>query len=421
MPVVKQVLPVSTLDSRLQKSLKWLESEESPDSSGTALRATEYMTVAALPRKIAKGLPYLGKELRAIISDHTPVFIAVPRTVHIWRNASCNAKCIMCDYAWLRGEALRQYITSPLTDDMITEVLPQIHELCGRGTLISYMGGEATICPSVVKWVEVAARYHMDFRFTSNGYLIDEKMAARLVAAGLFNIGISLESLDPKINETIRPYPSGTARTVRAIELLLEERERQRRRVSINIKTVLTDLNLESFIEIVKRFGKVDGMMCTPQAFELMEGMPLETQQKLYIKDLSRFERIQDQIRELKAQGYNIHVTEQGLKDMLKMYREDKDKSSTMNGNKTEMDPDDPLCNIGTDNMWIQNGEVKLCPYHPPIGNVITDRTTLKQMWDSEMTRRIRAQTRACRRLCTVSCLRRTPLTHKVRTFMKIA
>ena len=379
------------------------------------------MTVASLPRKVVRGLPYLGKELRSIVSDHSPFFIAVPRVVHLWRNATCNAKCIMCDYAWLRGEALRQYVTSPLKDEMITEVIPQIHELCGRGTLISYMGGEATTCPSLVRWVELAASLHLDFRFTSNGYLIDETMAAKLVGAGLFNIGISIESLDAKINETIRPYPNGTARTLRAIELLLKERERQRKRVSINIKTVLTDLNLESFIELVKRFGKVDGMMCTPQAFENMEGMPQETQQKLYIKDLSRFERLIEQIRELKAEGYNIHVSENGLQDMLRLYREDKDHTSKMNGKKPEMDPSDPECNIGTDNMWIQNGDVKLCPYHPPIGNIISENTTLKEMWNAEITRRIRAQTRACRRLCTVSCLRRTPLAHKVRTFMKLA
>jgi MoaA/NifB/PqqE/SkfB family radical SAM enzyme len=379
------------------------------------------MTVTAIPRKIVRGLPYLGKELRAIVSDHSPVFIAVPRTVHIWRNATCNAKCIMCDYAWLRGEALREYITSPLKDEKITEILPQIHELCGRGTLISYMGGEATTCPSVLNWVEVAGRHHLDFRFTSNGYLIDEKMAARLVGAGLFNIGISLESLDPKTNEIIRPYPNGTAKTLQAIDLLLQERERQHKPLSINVKTVLTDINLESFVDIVKRFGKVDQMMCTPQAFELMNGMPEETKEKLYIKDLSRFERFVDQIRELKADGYAIHVSDQGLSDMLRMYREDKDRSSTMHNKKTEMDPSDPVCNIGTDNMWIHNGDVKLCPYHPPIGNVITDEATLKEMWHSEITRRVREKTRACRRLCTISCLRRTPLAHKVRTFMKLA
>jgi hypothetical protein len=86
------------------------------------------------------------------------------------------------------------------------------------------------------------------------------------------------------------------------------------------------------------------------------------------------------------------------------------------------MDPSEPMCNIATDNLWIEHGLVKLCPYHPPIGNFVTDtKTTLKQMWDSELARRIRDGTRACRRLCTISCLRRTPLSHKISTFLKIA
>lgn len=37
------------------------------------------------------------------------------------------------------------------------------------------------------------------------------------------------------------------------------------------------------------------------------------------------------------------------------------------------------------------------------------------------MGRQVREQTRACRRLCTISCLRRTPLRHKVSTFLKLA
>ena len=43
------------------------------------------MQLASLPRKVARGLPYLGKELRAIVSDNSPFFIALPRTVYIWR------------------------------------------------------------------------------------------------------------------------------------------------------------------------------------------------------------------------------------------------------------------------------------------------------------------------------------------------
>ncbi len=379
------------------------------------------MKLASLPRKVARGLPYLGKELRAIVSDHTPAFVAVPRTVHIWRGSPCNARCIMCEFGFYKGEALKSISRSQFTDDMMPRALNEIHELCGRGTLVSYMGGEPTICKGIVEWVELAGSLGIDFRFTTNGYTMSEEMARRFVGAGIFNIGVSIESLDPKINEAIRPHPNGTAKTLRAIELLLQARESQKKHISLNIKTVLTDINLESFIEIAKKFAKIDGVMCTPQMFEPQIGMPPETKELLYVKDVARLEGITRQIRELKAQGYAIHATDHGLDEMVKLYRDDKHKTSTMHGEKGEMDPSEPPCNIGTDNMWIQDGQVKLCPYHAPIGNMVTEPTTLKEIWKSEITRRVRSQTRACRRLCTISCLRRTPITHKVSTFLKIA
>jgi MoaA/NifB/PqqE/SkfB family radical SAM enzyme len=379
------------------------------------------MKLQSLPRKVLKGLPYLGKELRAIVSDRTPLFIAVPRTIHIWRGAPCNAKCIMCTYGYFKGDDLLQISKSGFTDEMLRQSLVEIHELCGRGTLVSYMGGEPTASKHVVEWIELAGRLGLDFRFTTNGYLVTEEMAGRFVAANLFNIGVSLESLDPKINEIIRPHPGGTEKTVRCIELLLQERERQKKHISINVKTVLTDVNLESFLEIVKRFGKIEGVMCTPQAFERLDSMPEATREMLYVKDINRFRRVTDQIRELKQQGYAIHVTDQALDDMVKQ-NSVTDLTATMHSKKLEMDPSEPECNIGTDNLWIEHGEVKLCPYHPPIGTFLAgSRPTLKEMWHSAITQQIRAKTRACRRLCTISCLRRTPLQHKISTFLKIA
>jgi MoaA/NifB/PqqE/SkfB family radical SAM enzyme len=329
----------------------------------------------------------------------------------------------MCQWGFLKGEAYKKLITSPFTDDIMPRTLTQIHELCGRGTLVSYMTGEATLSKDLLSWVDQATSLGLDFRFTTNGYNMTEEMARRLVGAGIFNIGVSLEALDPAINEIIRPYPNGTARTIRCIDLLLQERERQKKHISINIKTVLTEVNLESFIEIIKRYGKMEGVMCTPQVFEPMPDMPPATLEKLFIKDVSRLERITDQVRQLKAEGYNVHVSDQSLKEMVKLYTDAGGKPTfTMYDHKQlEMDPSEPECNIGTDNMWVQDGEVKLCPNHPAIGNVVTDSQTIKQMWQSEITKRVREGTRKCRRLCTISCLRRTPLTHKVRTFMKLA
>ena len=374
-----------------------------------------------MPRKVVRGSPYLAKELRAVVSDHTAFFIAVPRVVHIWRGAPCNAKCIMCPWGYLEGPPLRPFVQSKFTDDLMPAALDQIAELCGRGTIVSYMAGEPMVKRQLIDWVEQATRLKLHFRFTTNGYLMTEELAHRFVAAGLFNIGVSLESLDPAINEVIRPYPKGTERTVRCIELLLAERQRQRKHTSINLKTVLTDLNLESFIEIAERYGRIDGVMVTPQVFEVIDGMPEATKEKLLIKDLGRLRETTDRIRDLKAQGYNIHITEQGLHEFIKQYEDDPGHTATMHEKTLEMDPDSPDCNIATDNLWILDGEVKLCPHHPSIGTFGISTETLKELWHSEQARRVRAQTRACRRLCTISCLRRTPLSHKVSTFLKIA
>lgn len=378
-------------------------------------------SLISTPRKVVRGYPYLKKELRAIVSDHTDFFVAVPRVVHIWRGAPCNAKCIMCPWGFLEGPALRPFVRSSFTDDLMPRALSQIAELCGRGTVVSYMGGEPMLNRNLVDWVELAGQLRLDFRFTTNGYLMTEDIARRFVAAGLFNVGVSLESLDPRINETLRPYPNGTERTVRCIELLLAERRRQRKHTSVNIKTVLTDLNLESFIEIAERYGKTDGVMVTPQLFEAIDDMPEPTREKLFVKDLGRMRRTLDRIRELKAEGYNIHLTEQALNEIVKHYEDDPAHDSTMGAKDLVMAEDSPDCNIATDNLWILDGEVKLCPHHPSIGNFVTGTETLKELWHSQRAQLVRERTRKCRRLCTISCLRRTPLSHKVSTFLRIA
>ena len=378
------------------------------------------MRVASLPRKIVSGSPYLVKELRSVVSDHTPWFIAVPRVVHIWRGAPCNAKCIMCPWGYLKGEALHPFVRSEFTDEHMPSALAQIAELSGRRTTVSYMGGEPLIKSCLIDWVEQAGSLGLDFRFTTNGYVMTEELAQRLVLAGLFNIGVSLESLDPEINEVIRPYPDGTAKTIHCIDLLLAERKRQNAHTSINIKTVLTDLNLESFVEIVERYGKTDGVLVTPQPFEAIDDMPEHTREQLFVKDVDRLRSTTDRIRELKSKGYNVHVTEQHLLEFVKQYEDDPEHETTMHNKDLRMADDSPDCNIGTDNLWILDGEVKLCPHHPSIGSFLTGAQTLKEMWESELARRVRARTRACRRLCTVSCLRRTPLRHKISTYLKI-
>ena len=377
------------------------------------------MKLSRLPRKVAQGWPYLVKELRAEVSNRTPYFIARPRVVHLWRQGPCDGGCIMCHLGYSKGKEREELFRSRVKDEMMPDLLWQIQELGGRGTMVSYMCGEPLLNRSMLDWVEQARRLRLDFRFTTNGYHVDRAMAQRLVAARLFNLGLSIESLDPVINEQIRPYRNATEKTVGAIELLLEEKRRQRSPLSLNLKCTLTNLNLESVLDLARRYARLEGVFLTPQLFEVMHTMPPETIDKLWIRDVSRVEAVVRELKALKAQGYQINADDRALDNFVRVYRQDPHHRSTM-FERTITDETQPDCFIGTDNLFIIDGHVQLCPHFPLIGDVVDDRTSLKEMWRSESARRVRDQIRQCRTVCTMSCTRQTSLAHKVRMFLKM-
>jgi MoaA/NifB/PqqE/SkfB family radical SAM enzyme len=377
------------------------------------------MNPITLSRKVVRGLPYLAKEARYQVSCRTPLFIARPRMVHLWRHAACNARCIMCDFGFRSGDDWKALFKSPLKDEMIPRLLDQIHELGGRGTLVSYMGGEPLLCKPLLDWLDQAKRLKLDFRFTTNGYKVDQETARRLVAADLFNIGVSLESLDPSINEQIRPYPQGTAKTIAAIELLLEEKRRQGARLSVNIKCTLTQVNVESILDVVKRWGKTEGVVVTPQMFEAVDGMPETIKHKLWISDISRIEAVVRELKQMKAAGYAINADDRALDDFVRLYRNDPEHKSTIH-KRTVLVEDAPACYIGVDNLFIIDGDVQLCPSYPPIGNILNNGVTLKELWFGEKAGPMREQMSKCQTLCTLSCTRRTTFLHKVRTYLKL-
>ncbi len=339
--------------------------------------------------------------------------------MHLWRNGPCNGGCVICHLGYSKGKRREELFDSPIKDEMIPGLLQQIKELGGGGTMVSYMCGEPLLNRSLLDWVEQAKRLRLDFRFTTNGYHLDRAMAQRLVAAGLFNLGVSLESLDPKINEQIRPYKNATDKAVGAIGLLLEEKRRQRSPLSLNVKCTLTNVNLESVLDLAQRYGWMDGVILTPQMFEVMRDMPPETADKLWIRDAGRVEAVVRELKALKARGYHINADDRALDDFVRLCRQDPGHQSTMH-ERNARDENQPDCFIGTDNLFITNGPVRLCPHFPSIGDVVNERASLKEMWLSEPARRVREQIRKCRTLCTLSCTRRMSVAHKIRTFLKL-
>ena len=158
----------------------------------------------------------------------------------------CMLRCKMCNFwkndlssqdpYWLKLEEYKNFFY-------------ELKNFVNDPFLISFGGGEpllyadkllgiATICK------ELSFKTH----FPTNAYLIDDMMAKRIANAGIFSIGISLDSFDKDTHNFLRGKQGCWERAIEAIKLL----EKNCPDISINILTVIMGANLSGIIELTK-------------------------------------------------------------------------------------------------------------------------------------------------------------------------
>jgi len=295
-------------------------------------------------------------------------------------------------------------------------------ELSGMGLLVSFSGGEPMFYKPLYYLIQLSRDLGIDFSFTTNGYQLNEINVKKIVNSGLFNIGISLEAIDPDINEILRPVKNGTKKTIQGIERLLLERESKKFRISINIKCTLTQVNFHAIIDIVKRYGKTKGVIITPQPFNNWAG-DLEVANKLWIKDIEGFKKTITQLIALKRKGYSINADEKTLWSFVSYFESGLQngffKPNLLNKKIKREDGLKNRCKIGCTTLFIDfSGNVKMCPFMKPIGN-INNGLTLKQLWKSDAAHKIRKIIRNCDLYCNLSCTREKSLLDKIILYLR--
>jgi MoaA/NifB/PqqE/SkfB family radical SAM enzyme len=365
---------------------------------------------------LRRGIPYLLNEFRIFVSEHTPFFVAVPRSVYFSFGSRCNAFCVMCAIG--RNAAAGKPAGGPeLTEEESLRMLREIRELCGKGVLVSLTGGEPLLYAPIYRMIELSNELGINFSFTTNGYLLDEARIRKIAAIEPFGIGISVESLDAQINERIRPYKGGegTAKTIRAIDDLIRIRKELKKNYRINIKTVITEVNMRTFPDLIRRYGREGGVMITPQPYAT-EGATEKHVEEFWVKDLEALRRVMEEVAALKKEGCNIQADENTLRDFVDYFAKGI-PAGTKNPKRTSGVR--RVCRIGDTTVFIlPAGDIRLCPYMTPIGN-LHDGRTLKQMWFGQEASRIRSQIRLCRIDCELSCTRGSSLWNRLIAFLK--
>src|ERR1051325_4135919 len=124
----------------------------------------------------------------------------------------CNARCLHCYSS--SGPGVRH--PNELTTAQAHHIIDQ---LADAGLLIlAFSGGEPLVRPDIYDLMRHAADRELVVNVASNGAVVNDRTAARLVESGVRSVTVSLDGADAATHDHFRQFPGLFDRTLHAID-----------------------------------------------------------------------------------------------------------------------------------------------------------------------------------------------------------
>lgn len=314
-------------------------------------------------------------------------------------NERCNYKCRYCEY-W-RFENYKD----EMTIEQWQSALLSLKEFIGSYH-IEFSGGEPFIKKGFIDLLEFCHEQGINWGVTTNGSCLTESTVKRVVAARPFNINISMDGHISEIHDYARGTKGSLEKITKNLQTLIQERQAQGATFPIIIKPTVHAKNLHIIAEMPRW---VQAIGATAVNFQTVDRWSPETYDELWIGE-DRLDELQTVVNDLldqKRNGAPILNSELLLNLWVAHFREEKAPASV------------GACRVGLRNYFIRtNGDVEVCWFYPPIGNV--KEQSAREIWESETAQQRRQETIACDRLCLYTCLSQKTIADKVKMGVKL-
>jgi len=167
-----------------------------------------------------------------------------PRWVKIKLTERCNLRCVKCNYRL--NESTITNNGAELTLEEILNIIDQLEIL--NIEKIKFLGGEATIRKDLSKIISYCSSKKIKTQLTTNGYFIDEKLATKLVEAGLSKILISIDSHLSHVHDELTGVIGSWNKTMSSFLHLSKAKKMLNTKIQIVASSVIDSGNFE-FIE----------------------------------------------------------------------------------------------------------------------------------------------------------------------------
>lgn len=185
--------------------------------------------------------------MNPLILLKTLLFKNVPVYVHYGITHRCNLRCRMCG-VWKTGNR-----ETEMTADQVAKMAEVLHSLGVQ--VISIGGGEPLVREDLPQVAQSFIKKNISVRILSNGVINDMSRLQEVIETGVINFSISLDTLDPNLQNSIIGREDAFDRIMTTFEFLSPILKKKRGLGLIN--TVVSAANLDFLPNIVDFAEKI--------------------------------------------------------------------------------------------------------------------------------------------------------------------
>ena len=293
-----------------------------------------------------------------------------PLSVYLKLTLRCNARCLHCD-VWKHPSAVGDELTTQEWKEFICSARRWLGP-----THMAITGGEAMLKKDALDLLELAVEQGFLVEFLSNGYILTDEIAERIMKIDPEIMAVSLDALDAGLYDRLRGRAEFFERATNAIRLLVEQHRRLGAKCQIIIKSVVMEPNLDELTKIVDWIHELGTakVMFQPITQNYEQEMNhdwynVPELNSLWIKDAARAGAVIDKLIERLEAGAPIVNTRRHFELMKEYFAEPAKWARNMAFQIG--DYADELCASGVSVMDVSpNGDLRTCPMCEPIGNV---------------------------------------------------
>ncbi len=309
-------------------------------------------------------------------------------------NKKCNFHCRMCNM-WKQKDN-----PDAITLDEMKKFVLDLKTFVKEPIFIHVIGGETLLWPHTVEIIDFIIKNGFKSSITTNGYLIDDKMAEGLVATGISGIFISLDSLSEERHDYIRGTKGAYRHVMDAIGYLDKYKKEMNPELCVGITTTIMEYNIDELLSIndwVEKNEKLNAHFFNAviQPFDDEEAsndwFKKEKYRSLWPQDFRKLKDILGELSLRKERGSKICNPPEQLAVVKEYFR---DPFYFVHNMKIKCPRGDLALEVNS------VGDISICFKMPPLGNVRKDN--IKDIWYGDAMKKARYAINHCKEECDV-------------------